>query len=273
MTLDKNILKKIKNIKFSKYEPTSELTLWAKPAKGNSYAFLVFNNGLWQPLSFSGEGGGGGPVSWNDIENKPNFATVATSGSYEDLTATPEIWSSSLPIPANPVAEEVNSIVTIGSVAQNLAGKEDALYYIPPIYYTESANGKTPTLITTDTSSFQTIVDVVTASGGGWDTVQYKDLAIPTVAAIEQKIPSEVTETTVAGWGFTKNTGTYSKPSGGIPSTDLASAVQTSLGKADTAIQTETDPVFVASAAHGISSSDITNWNGKTSTTVTFRQW
>lgn len=31
--------------------------------------------------------------------------------------------------------------------------------------------------------------------------------------------------------------GTYSKPSGGIPKTDLASAVQTSLGKADTALQ------------------------------------
>lgn len=50
-------------------------------------------------------------------------------------------------------------------------------------------------------------------------------------------IPAEVTETTVANWGFTKNTGTYSKPSGGIPETDLASDVQTSLGKADTAIQ------------------------------------
>lgn len=32
--------------------------------------------------------------------------------------------------------------------------------------------------------------------------------------------------------------GTYSKPSGGIPKTDLASAVQTSLGLADTALQT-----------------------------------
>ena len=31
--------------------------------------------------------------------------------------------------------------------------------------------------------------------------------------------------------------GTYSKPSGGIPKTDMASAVQTSLGKADTALQ------------------------------------
>ena len=33
------------------------------------------------------------------------------------------------------------------------------------------------------------------------------------------------------------NKGTYSKPSGGIPKTDLASAVQTSLGKADSALQ------------------------------------
>lgn len=64
-------------------------------------------------------------------------------------------------------------------------------------------------------------------------------------------IPSEVTESTVSGWGFTKNTGTYSKPSGGIPKTDLASAVQTSLGKADTALQS-------------ISSSDVTSALGYT---------
>ena len=54
-------------------------------------------------------------------------------------------------------------------------------------------------------------------------------------------IPSAVTESTISGWGFTKNTGTYSKPSGGIPKTDLASAVQTSLGKADTALQSYTE--------------------------------
>lgn len=54
-------------------------------------------------------------------------------------------------------------------------------------------------------------------------------------------IPSEVTESTVSGWGFTKNTGTYSKPSAGIPKSDLASAVQTSLGKADTALQSHQD--------------------------------
>ena len=50
-------------------------------------------------------------------------------------------------------------------------------------------------------------------------------------------IPNAVTESTVSGWGFTKNMGTYTKPSTGIPKTDLASAVQTSLGKADSALQ------------------------------------
>lgn len=34
----------------------------------------------------------------------------------------------------------------------------------------------------------------------------------------------------------------FQKPSGGITASDLATAVQTSLGKADTAVQTETDP-------------------------------
>lgn len=54
-------------------------------------------------------------------------------------------------------------------------------------------------------------------------------------------IPAAVTETTVAGWGFTKNTGNYTKPTAGIPKSDLASAVQQSLGKADTALQTIPD--------------------------------
>ena len=38
-----------------------------------------------------------------------------------------------------------------------------------------------------------------------------------------------------------KNAGTYSKPSTGIPKSDLSSDVQTSLGKADTAIQSYTE--------------------------------
>lgn len=51
-------------------------------------------------------------------------------------------------------------------------------------------------------------------------------------------IPPEVTESTVASWGFTKNTGS---------------------------LTIETDPVFSASAAHSISANNITNWNNKVS--------
>jgi len=54
-------------------------------------------------------------------------------------------------------------------------------------------------------------------------------------------IPPTVTESTVSGWGFTKNTGDYTKPSGGIPKSDLADDVKASLGKADTALQSHQD--------------------------------
>lgn len=55
----------------------------------------------------------------------------------------------------------------------------------------------------------------------------------------------------------------FQKPSGGIPASDLSTAVQTSLGKADTALQTESDPVFSASPAAGITSGDIAAWDAK----------
>lgn len=54
-------------------------------------------------------------------------------------------------------------------------------------------------------------------------------------------VGSSLTESDIAAMGFTKNTGTYSKPSSGIPKSDLASAVQTSLDKADTALQSYTE--------------------------------
>lgn len=51
-------------------------------------------------------------------------------------------------------------------------------------------------------------------------------------------IPSAVTESTVSGWGFTKNTGTYIKPSNGIPSTDLANGAVTKVKIANNAVST-----------------------------------
>ena len=83
-------------------------------------------------------------------------------------------------------------------------------------------------------SSVAGLTGVIDASALGKE-LSYNDLKD------KPTIPTAVNESTVSGWGFTKNTGTYSKPSGGIPKTDLASAVQTSLGKADTALQSYTE--------------------------------
>lgn len=65
---------------------------------------------------------------------------------------------------------------------------------------------------------------------------------------ISGKQDKSTLEQDVAAKGFTKNTGTYSKPTGGIPKTDLSDSVQASLGKADTALQ----------------SAPVTSVNGKT---------
>lgn len=81
-------------------------------------------------------------------------------------------------------------------------------------------------------------IDLKTSNTG---TVTSVNNVSPVNGNVTLTIPSAVTESTVSGWGFTKNTGTYSKPSTGIPKTDLASAVQTSLGKADTALQSHQD--------------------------------
>ena len=77
-------------------------------------------------------------------------------------------------------------------------------------------------------------VDAIPANPQYTDTVfsgSYNDLTD------KPTIPAPVTEQTVSGWGFTKNTGTYSKPTDGIPKSDLANDVQASLGKAETALQ------------------------------------
>ena len=76
-------------------------------------------------------------------------------------------------------------------------------------------------------------------------------------------IPDAVTEATVSGWGFTKNTGTYSKPTDGIPKADLESDVQTSLGKADTALQSVPSTYRTASAQDTIDNGKVDKVTGK----------
>lgn len=78
------------------------------------------------------------------------------------------------------------------------------------------------------------------------------------VAAInELKSGTVVTEATVSGWGFTKNTGTYSKPTGGIPKDDLAYPVLYAL---DQAAEAE---AHTRNQTRHITDEERTAWNAK----------
>ena len=76
-------------------------------------------------------------------------------------------------------------------------------------------------------------------------------------------------DTTIHTSTAEKNTwnGKYTKPSGGIPKTDLASSVQTSLGKADSALQEHQDisalTNHVANNSIHVTTDDKTAWNAK----------
>lgn len=238
-------------------------------------------------------------------QNTLTFDTVPTDGSSNPVTsggvekAISEIQSSIPVVPTN-VSAFTNDAGYL-TKHQDISGKEDVSNKIDEWVdnlnkgqypsaklvksaldrkYQKPANGipasdlergiiPTVPTISTDISSDATS-DTKTASPKAVKT--YVDGAIPTVPTISTDIAADATsdvktaspkavKTFVEGKGY----GNYSKPSGGIPKTDLATAVQTSLGLADTALQsyTETDPVFSASAAAGITSSDIAEWDGK----------
>lgn len=150
----------------------------------------------------------------------------------------------------------------IASIEQQIAGKQDKITDLETI---RSGAAKGATALQSYTEKYTGTITGITMNGTSKGTsgvvnlgtviTSHQDISgkadkssLATVATsgsyndLDDKptIPTAVTESTVSGWGFTKNTGTYSKPSSGIPKTDLASAVRTSLGKADTAIQSLT---------------------------------
>lgn len=80
--------------------------------------------------------------------------------------------------------------------------------------------GNLADLTTEDKSSLVAAINEAAASGGSKDAVTYT----PQTLTAEQKLQART------------NIGAYTKPASGIPKSDLAQSVQTSLAKADTAI-------------------------------------
>ena len=143
------------------------------------------------------------PSKLSDLTNDSGFitsgglATVATTGSYDDLEDKPT--ASSLGAYVLPSGGIPSS--DLSSAVQTSLGKADTALQSAPV---TSVNGQT--------------------------------------GAVTVSVPSALSD-------LTNDIGAYTMPSGGIPLSDLASAVRTSLGKADTALQSA--PVTSVNGATG----------------------
>lgn len=102
---------------------------------------------------------------------------------------------------------------------------ENTILYLPKATTASSAEAATFGFANYDSS----LVSYMVGISGTTAIVSYNEIDVATEAQVNAK---------------------YTKPSGGIPKTDLASAVQTSLNKADTALQSV--PLATASAVGGV---------------------
>lgn len=132
--------------------------------------------------------------------------------------------------------ENDSGFATSSAVEAALADKQDTISDLESI---RSGAGKGATALQAVPSTYRTASAQDVIDNGLSDRV----------GAIEEK------ET---GWD-----GKYSKPAGGIPKTDLASAVQTSLGKADSALQAVPSTYRTASAQDTIDSGKVDKVTGK----------
>ena len=217
------------------------------------------------------------------LPNLSNLAKVATSGSYNDLTdrpAIPEvptlvseltndvgyITEDDLPVlPEVPtkVSELTNDsgFITSADLPEPVTVPTKTSELTNDAGYITSADVPTKVSQLTNDSSFiteegvQSKIDTALTSVYKWKgSVANKD-ALPTS---DNKI-GDVYDTQDTGMNYGWNgtswdslgalvSGGYTKPEGGVPKADLAEDIQQSLAKADTALQSETQPDWNATS-------------------------
>ena len=201
-------------------------------------------------LKSTGEGGGGSTtVDWDDITDKPDFAVVATSGSYNDLSNKPTI-----PIVNNSTITFTQGGVTKGTITLNQSSSETIAFESGGGTDLPDQTGHSGDFLTTNGTSVSWGAAPVTSvnSKTGAVTLTASDVgALPDSTVIPA---AQVNSDWNAGSGVAQ---ILNKPTLGTAAaadtTDFATATQG--GKADTAVQ----PGDLATVATSGSYSDLSN--------------
>ncbi len=113
------------------------------PTKYNAYldgtALKIWNGSAWVTIS-----GGASTVAWADVTGKPNFATVATSGSYNDLTDKPTIPTVPTPVAPSTDPSAQGKPADAKATGDALAGKlalETEHYVVAELFETGGTGG------------------------------------------------------------------------------------------------------------------------------------
>lgn len=227
----------------------------------------------------------------NSVNNLMNYtkssdlATVATSGSYNDLSNKPTI-----PDVSSFITKDVNNLTnyTLKTDTGSLIDLEinNTTYVV-----TLSLKDIDGNVISTDTIDLplenvvvsgrydnNTKKVILTLENGSEVDFSVADLVadLQTEITSTNKLASDLVDDSNSGNKFTNTSekatwnAKYDKPISGIPKSDLTNDVQSSLNLADSALQSfvETDPIFSNSASAGITSNDISKWNNKQDTLI-----
>ena len=211
----------------------------AKPDKDTTYTFAEgTTNGAF---TVTPSGGEAQTVSIHGL-GAAAYKAVGSANGVASLGSDGKIPASQLPSYVDDVIEAANK------AALPKTGESGKIYVTLDDNKTYRWSGTTYVEISAS-------IVIGTTTGTAYDGALGAALAT-TVSTHTGNADIHVTTSNKAAWNAK-----YDKPSGGIPKTDLASAVQTSLGKADSAVQ----PAAIANMES--TTNKVTSWSATTSDT------
>lgn len=209
-------------------------------------------------------GGGGGTSDYTDLTNKPKINNVELNGNKtsSDLGLQPAgnyALESEIPDVSNFVTNTVDNLVNYYKKSETFT-KQEVNNLISAITTMDIQVVQTLPVQDISTTTIYLVPKTTTEQNDAYDEYIYVSNAWEHIGSTDidlsgyqtkidstHKLSSDLVDDTnnnnkfVTSSEKTTWSAKYTKPSGGIPKTDLASAVQTSLNKADTAIQTHQD--------------------------------